>query len=288
MSKPNEGSKAVELGKVNRLTVLRSTAHGLFLDGGRLGEILLPKRYIKNDMEAGSKVDVFLMRDSEERLVATTQYPKAMVGEFAFLQVKQSTGVGAFLDWGMPKDLLVPFREQRVSMKEGQSYVVYIYLDRVSDRIAATSKLDKFLDREPPTYKAAQEVDLLIVQRTDLGFKAIVNGKHWGMLFNNEIIGNVQRGDRMKGFIRQVRSDLKIDLCLHRPGYAKVTDSSKEILQYLKDEGGFMPVTDKNSADEIFALFGISKKTYKKAIGALYKKRLIIFEDGGTRLVEKK
>lgn len=224
------------------------------------------------------------MIDSEDRLKVLLK-PVAGVGEFACLRVASATHIGAFLDWGLPKDLFVPFREQKVEMHEGQSYVVRIYLDEASGRIAASSKLDKFLDRAPATYKTGEKVRLLICDKTDLGYKAIVNERHWGILFYNEVFQTLERGQRIDGFIKQVRSDGKIDLCLHKPGFEKVTHLTDVILNHIKAQGGFMPVTDKSPPEEIYRLFGVSKKTYKQAIGALYKKRLITFEDNGTRLV---
>ena len=273
-----------ELGKMNRLPVVKMSAPGAFLDGGDLGEILLPNRYVPAASQEGDNLDVFVYRDSEDRLVATTQRPLAQVGEFACLAVTSTTPIGTFLDWGLPKDLLVPFREQRVRMGEGQSYVVYLYVDPLTDRIVATSKLDKHLDTSPPTYAAGERVELLVVQRTDLGYKAIVNGAHWGVLFTNEVFTPLHRGQRIAGFIKQVREDGKIDLCLQQPGYEKVAALTDVILTYLKQQGGYMPVTDKNPPEDIYRLFGVSKKSYKMAIGALYKKRLITFEGGGTRL----
>ncbi len=277
----------VEIGKINSLEILRSTEFGLFLDGEELGDILLPKRYVSKNWSPGDTVEVFIMLDSEDRLTATTQKPLAMVDEFAHLRVVACTGIGAFLDWGLPKDLLVPFREQKIKMGEGQSYMVRIYLDRASNRIAASSKLDKFLDQTEAQFEPNEKVDLLICARTDLGYKAIINGTHWGMIFHNEAFQPLERGRRIDGFIKQIRPDGKIDLALQKPGYEKVTDLTEIILNHIKAQGGFMPVTDKNSPEEILALFGVSKKTYKKAIGALYKKRLIEFSDNGTKLAGK-
>jgi predicted RNA-binding protein (virulence factor B family) len=275
----------VEVGKFNTLAVVKSSDFGLFLDGGELGEILLPKRYADMNLEAGAQVNVFVMLDSEDRLTATTDKPLAMVDEFANLRVVSVTGIGAFLDWGMPKDLFVPFREQKIKMHEGQLYLVRIYFDRTSGRLAATSKLDKFLDKVEAKFETGEKVDLMIGAKTDLGYKAIVNGTHWGVIFHNEVFTPLPRGSKIEGFIKQVREDGKIDLCLQKPGYEKVTDLTSVILDYIKQQGGFMPVTDKNPPEEIYALFGVSKKTYKKAIGALYKKRLISFENGGTKLI---
>jgi hypothetical protein len=275
----------VEIGRMNRLVITRHSDFGLLLDGGELGEILLPKRYVPKAWKTEDKLDVFVMLDSEDRLMATPEKPKAMAGEFALLRVKEITNIGAFLDWGMPKDLLVPFREQRMLMKEGQSYLVYIYLDRLSGRLVASAKLDKFLKGSGKCYTQGEQVDLMIWQRTDLGYKAIINGERWGMVFHNEVFQSLERGQRLDGYIKQVRPDGYIDLCLQQPGYGKVTSLTDTILNYLKEQGGFMPVTDKNPPEEIRALFGVSKKTYKMAIGALYKKRLIDFTEDGTKLV---
>ncbi len=274
------------LGKMNTLQVLRRSDFGLFLDGGELGDILLPKRYAADDLKPGDRIEVFLMLDSEDRLTATTLKPFAMVDEFACLRVVSVTAVGAFLDWGLPKDLLVPFREQKVKMREGQFQVVRIYLDRVSGRLAATAKLDKFLDKTESNFEPAEKVDLLVCASTDLGYKVIINGLHWGLVFHNEVFQPLERGQRIDGFVKQVRDDGKVDLCLQKPGYEKVTKLTDIILNYLKERGGFMPITGKSPPEEINALFGVSKKTYKQAIGALYKKRLIAFEDNGTKLVE--
>ena len=273
------------LGKMNTLQVLRRTDFGLFLDGGDLGDILLPKRYVADHLKPGDSIEVFIMLDSEDRITATTLKPFAMVDEFACLRVVSVTAVGAFLDWGLPKDLLVPFREQKVKMREGQFQVVRIYLDRVSGRLAATAKLDKFLDKTESNFEPAEKVDLLVCASTDLGYKVIINGLHWGLVFHNEVFQPLERGQRIDGFIKQVRDDGKVDLCLQKPGYEKVTQLTDVILDYLKERGGFMPITGKSPPEEISALFGVSKKTYKQAIGALYKKRLITFENNGTKLM---
>lgn len=274
----------IEIGKVNWLTVLRETDFGLILDGEDLGEILMPCRYIPAEWEIGDELEIFLMLDSEDRLTATNLRPVAMVGEFAYLRVAALTEIGAFLDWGLPKDLFVPFREQKVKMREGESYVVHIYYDDASGRIAASSKLDKFLDLRPPRYHIAQQVDLLICDKTDLGYKAIIDGRHWGVLFYNAVFQPLTRGQRINGYIRRVREDEKIDLCLSKPGDKDIDSVADSILTYLKEHGGFMLITDKSAPEDIGRLFGVSKKTYKRAIGGLYKKRLIDFEDNGTKL----
>jgi len=275
-----------EIGKMNSLTVLRSSAPGLFLDGGELGDILLPGRYAPRGKKPGDMIDVFLMFDSEDRLIATTLKPLAMVGEFAWLRVVSSSGAGTFLDWGLPKDLLVPFREQTVKMLPGRSYMVRIYVDPVSNRIAATARLDRFLDKTPARFKVGQAVELLICAKTDLGYKAIVDGTHWGMIFHNNVYRPIASGQRIQGYIQQIREDGKIGLCLDPPGYGRVGDVADAILAYLDQQGGFMPVTDKTPPEEIHALFGVSKKAYKQALGALYKARRIAFEEGGTRRLD--
>ncbi|VGO19173.1 CvfB family protein [Pontiella sulfatireligans] len=277
----------VEVGKVNTLEVSRNSDFGLLLDGGDLGEILMPKRYVSKEWKPGDKIVAFVYLDSEDRLTASTDRPKAMVGEFALLRAVDVNAVGAFLDWGMPKDLFVPFREQRVKMRQGESYIVHLYYDRASGRIAASSKLDKYLESSRKFYKSGEEVDLMIWQKSDLGYKAIINNERWGMVFFNEVFQTLRRGQRVKGFIKQVRPDGRIDLCLDKPGYEKVTLLTDKILNYIKEQGGFMPITDKNPPEEIYGVFGVSKKTYKKAIGALYKQRMITIEAAGTRLVGK-
>jgi len=268
---------------MNLLKVIRTSAHGLFLDGGTLGDILLPACYASGDWKPGDMIEVFLMLDSEDRLIATTLKPYAVVDEFAWLRVVSSSHAGTFLDWGLPKDLFVPFREQKVKMLEGSFHVVRIYLDPLSNRIAATAKLDRFLDKTPARYAAGQQVALLVCARTDLGYKAIINGAHWGMMYHNQIFRPVECGQHITGFVQQVREDGKIDLTLEAPGYGKVSDVAGAILDALEKQGGFMPVTDKSSPEEIQALFGVSKKTFKQALGALYKAREITFENGGTR-----
>jgi len=276
----------VEIGKVNTLEVVRETDNGLYLDGRELGEILMPKKFITDEVRKLGWADVFVYTDSEDRLVATTEVPFVKVGEFAFLKVEAVTKFGAFLDWGLPKNLLVPFREQRANMVEGRSYLVYVFLDLLTNRIAATAKIDKYLDNTPPEYKIGEEVDLLIAEETDLGYKAIVNSEHWGILYKNQLFQTIRSGDRLKGYVNKVRDDEKIDLLLEKPGYEKVDAISQKILDELKQNRGFMAVSDNTSPEMINALFGISKKNFKKAIGNLYKNRLITFDSDGIRLVK--
>jgi len=274
-----------ELGKLNTLTVLKRLDFGVYLDGGDLEEILLPRRYVPEGCKVGDQLDVFIYLDSEDMLIATTETPKAMVGESAFLNVLEVNRVGAFLDWGLPKDLLVPFGEQQKPMQVGQSYVVYLYIDPASERIAASSKLDKFIGDTSPYYKEQQQVDLLICGRTDLGYKAIVDGGTIGLLFNNDVLKPISIGQTMKGYIKHIRADKKIDLCLQLVTREALDALSEKILSFLKVEGGRSTMTEKSSADVIAKQFGVSKKSYKKALGKLYKKRLILIEKTHISLV---
>lgn len=276
----------LEIGKINTLTVNRETDNGVYLDGGDHGEILMPKKFVTDEVKEKAEAEVFVYTDSEDRLVATTETPFAMVGEFVQLEVKATSTFGAFLDWGLPKDLLVPFREQRSKMVEGNSYWVYIYLDLLSNRIAASAKLHKFLDNTPPEYEVGREVDLIILEETDMGYKAIVNQEHTGMLYKNQVFQELELGAKTKGYINKVREDEKIDLLLEKPGYEKVDAISAKIINELKENHGFMAVSDKSSPEMIQAMFGISKKNFKKAIGGLYKKRMITFESDGIKLAE--
>ncbi|RLD60329.1 MAG: GntR family transcriptional regulator [Bacteroidetes bacterium] len=273
-----------EIGKFNKLQIIREVDFGVYLDGEDYGEILMPKKYLTENYKVDDFVDVFVYLDSEDRIVATTEKPYAMVGEFAFLKVVAVNEFGAFLDWGLIKDLLVPFNQQKQKMEEGEFYLVYIYLDEKSERIAASSKLDKFLDKEPVDYEEGQEVNLIIDKQTNIGYKAIINNTHWGVIFKNEIFQPLTKGQKIKGYIKKIREDKKIDLSLYKKGYEKVDDSLNTILDILKENNGFIPISDKSSPETIYNMFGISKKTYKKIIGALYKKKLISIEENGIKL----
>jgi len=276
----------VEIGRINTLQVVRETDNGFYMHGEELGEILMPKKFITDEVRNLGWADVFVYSDSEDRLVATTEEPFAMVGDFAYLKAVATSKYGAFLDWGLPKDLLVPFREQKADMIEGKSYLVYIFLDEITKRIAASAKLDKFLDNTPPEYEPGDEVQLLIADETDLGYKAIVNNEHWGMLYKNQLYQSLSHGQKITGYINKVRDDEKIDLLLEKPGYEKVDAISQKILDELKLNRGFMAVSDKTSPEMIQVMFGISKKNFKKAIGNLYKKRMITFDSDGIRLIK--
>ncbi len=275
-----------EIGKLNILKLVRETDNGVYLDGENLGEILMPRKFVTDEVRESQEAEVFIYTDSEDWLVATTETPLAKVGEFAFMKVVATSRFGAFLDWGLPKDLLVPFREQKAKMTDGGTYLVYVYLDLQTNRIAASAKIDKFLDNTPPVYETGDEVDLLIAEETDLGYKAIVNSEHWGMLYKNQVFQPLFIGQKTKGYVGKVRDDDKIDLLPEKPGYEKVDAISQKILDELKQNRGFMAVSDTTSPEMINALFGISKKNFKKAIGSLYKKRLIQFDSDGIRLVK--
>ncbi|WP_319509673.1 S1-like domain-containing RNA-binding protein [uncultured Draconibacterium sp.] len=275
-----------EIGKFNTLNIIRETDNGVYLDGGDHGEILMPRKYVSEEMKEQGTAEVFVYTDSEDRLVATTEKPLATVGEFARLEVKATAKFGAFLDWGLAKDLLVPFSEQRTKMQEGNSYWVYVYLDLLTNRVVASAKLHKFLDNTPPEYVKGQEVSLIITEETDLGFKAIVNLEHTGILYKNQVFRKLEIGSQTKGYIAKVRNDEKIDLLLEEPGYEKVDSISQKILAELEANNGFMAVSDKSSPEMIKAMFGISKKNFKKAIGGLYKKRLISFVSDGIKLLK--
>ena len=277
----------VEIGRINKLTIKRMLDYGAHLDGGESGDILLPIKYVPEKCRPGDEVEVFVYVNREEHLRATTQKPYATVGQFAKLRVVTNSSSGAYLDWGLQKELLVPKREQHAKMKEGKSYVVFVFLDKKTNRITASSKLDKFLSLQPPNYNEAEEVDLFICDKTDLGYKAVVNNSHWGMVYKNEVFQKLHIGQQLKGYIKKIRLDLKIDLSLQPSGYQKVGDISQTILKTIKDLGGRIAVTDKSPPEDIYSLFRVSKKTFKKAIGTLYKKRLITIDTNGIKLAQK-
>ena len=278
----------LEIGKINSLRILKKVNFGLYLDGGESGEILMPLRYVPQDCHVDDTIDAFIYNDSEDRLIATTEIPLAQVGDFACLKVLSVNQYGTFLDWGLSKDLLVPFREQKMTMEEGKWYIVYVYLDEETKRIAATSKIEKHFNKEKPDYTVGQEVNLLIWTQTDIGYKAIINNEFQGILYANEIFQKLERGQKLTGYIKKIRDDGKIDLTLSKPGLEKIDDLSQRIIALLNENHGFLAVSDKSSAEDIYELFKESKKSFKKSIGILYKQRLIIIEDEGIRLVADK
>lgn len=274
----------IKLGKYNQLEVVKEVDFGVYLNGDEDGEILLPKRYVPEGTKPGDVLNVFIYLDMEERLVATTLQPYVQVGEFACLEVAWVNQFGAFLNWGLMKDLFVPFREQKMKMQKGKRYVVYVHLDEESYRIVASAKVEHFLSTEKPDYQPGQEVEVLVWQRTELGYKVIVENKFSGMLYHNEIFQPLEVGMRLTAFIKQVRPDGKIDLVLQKAGARKVDDFSEVLWQYIKDNDGFTPLNDKTDAEVIYYTFGVSKKTFKKAVGDLYKKRRIVLEEDGIHL----
>ena len=244
----------IKIGAYNELKIIKQVDFGFYLDGFEEGEILLPRRYATDEMQIGDTINVFLYFDSEDRLIATTQRAKAEVNKFASLKVIDTNRAGAFLDWGLPKDLLVPFNQQKIAMKEGYGYVVYVYQDDISERLVASSKLDRFLDIEPANYSVGDKVDLLIADKTDIGFKAIINNKHWGVLFESEVFGEMGIGKQCKG--------------------------------YIKQNQGFLPLHDKSTPQQIAKILKMSKANFKKSIGQLYRKKLITIENNGIRINE--
>lgn len=278
-----------QLGRRNRLTILYETDSGYYLDGGTLGEILLPGRYIQKGSRPGEIMDVFLYRDSEDRLVATTEYPLAMVGEFASLRVVgMNPRVGSFLDWGLSKDLLLPIREQKDGLDIGYWVVVAVLLDEKTDRIVASARISRHLNLTPPDYHEGQEVNLLITGATPLGYNAIVNNAHTGLLYRAEVATPLKMGQRMTGYIRSVREDGKIDLGLDQAGHRRIDNYQTHIIEALEAAGGGMPYHDGSSPEEIREVFGMSKKAFKQAIGTLFKARRIVIADQGIRLVPTK
>ena len=261
--------KRIKLGEYNRLTIVKAVDFGLYLDGGDEGEILLPSRYVPKDCRIGDELDVFIYLDNEERIVATTQKPLAKVGDFAYLEVSWVNEYGAFLHWGPLKDLFCPFREQKMRMEIGESYIVFVYIDRESYRIAASAKIEHYLQKDTPPYTVGTETDLLIWQKTDLGFKVIIDNRYQGLVYEDQIFKRIHTGDRMKGYISRVREDGKLDVTLQPLGYQQARAFSDTLLQYLKNNGGFCDLGDKSDAEDIKRRFQVSKKTFKKAVGDL-------------------
>lgn len=275
------------IGKTNLLGIIRESAPGLYLDGGELGELLLPRRYIPRDIAPKDKLNVFVYRDSEDRLVATTETPFAQVGEFATMEVISiNPKVGAFLDWGLSKDLLLPFREHEKPLRIGQWVVVYVCLDPKSDRIIASARLGRHLSKEAPGYRDGQEVDLLITSETELGYNAIVENSHRGLLYKDNLANPLQIGERLKGYVRTIRPGGKIDLSLDASGYQRVASLTDKIVQVLERHKGHLAFDDDSSPEAIRQAFGVSKKAFKQALGQLYKTRRIRFKKPGIELLD--
>jgi predicted RNA-binding protein (virulence factor B family) len=274
----------INIGKINKLNIVKQQGADVYLDDGTSGKVLLADRRLPANCQVGDSLDVFVYVDSDGHLAATSRKPLAQVGDIAWMKVVSLNYVGAFLDWGLPKDLLVPFSEQYHEMEVGRSYLVKVFLDD-QNRIAATTKIDKLLSDESVDFEVGQKVSLIIADTSDLGIKAIINNSHWGMLYQNELYQSVRKGQKLDGYIKQIREDRKIDLSLHEPGYGKVISLTDSILAKLKANDGVLMLGDKSPPEAIYATFGVSKKVFKQAIGALYKQQLITIEDGEIRLV---
>jgi predicted RNA-binding protein (virulence factor B family) len=275
------------IGRYNSLQVVKHTNFGLYLDGGADGEILLPNRYIPKDIPSEDEdwLNVFIYLDSEDKLLATTEKPKVQVGEFASLKVVEVNSIGVFLDWGLPKDLLLPYSEEKRTLQAGDYCVVHVYLDKHTRRITATARLDRYLDKTPASYSVGQEVDLLVAEATDMGFKAIINNKHWGLIHKNEVFKFMRAGKQEKGYIKEVRTDGNISLSLQPVGEQAASSLNSKILGKLRDNNGVLPVSDKSDPQLISNLFGVSKGNFKKAIGALYKQGQIVIHADRIELV---
>lgn len=281
----------VKIGDFNRLKVKELARRegygpifGVYLEGGREGDILMPQKYVPEGVKPGDEIDCFVYLDQEERLVATTEKPLAKVGDFAWLKCSWVNEYGAFLDWGITKNLFCPFREQKKRMEVGNSYIVHIHIDEESYRLMASAKVEHYLSHDTPSYKTNDEVDLLIWQKTDLGFKVIVDNKFGGLVYQDQIFQYIHSGDRLKGYVAQVRADGKLDITLQPTGRRETEDFAQTLLQWLKDNGGECPLGDKSDAEDIKRMFQVSKKTFKRAVGALYKQHLIVLEGNGFRL----
>lgn len=266
----------MKLGQFNTLTVVKTVDFGVYLDGGRAGEILLPSRSVPEGTQVGDELSVFIYLDQEERIIATTEQPLAVVGDFAYLEVSWVNQYGAFLNWGLMKDLFCPFREQKMRMQQGHSYIVHVHIDEESYRIVASAKIEKYLSDERPPYKPGDEVDLLIWQKTDLGFKTVVGNRFSGLIYDSQVFQDIHTGDRLTGFVSNVRPDGKLDISLQKSGRQQTLDFSDTLLKYIRAHEGRCPFGDKSEAEDIYNEFHVSKKVFKKAVGDLYKRHLII------------
>jgi len=275
----------IEIGKYIELKILRKTSVGFFLGDKEGEEVLLPNKYCSENMKPEEELKVFVYRDSSEKKVATTLIPKISLHEFALLEVSSVSGVGAFLDWGLEKELMVPFREQRQKMEEGRWYIVYLDPDEKTDRLYASNRIEKFLQNEAVSLSIGEEVELLVLQKTDLGYSVIVNHAHKGLIFENEVFQELNIGERIKGYVKKIREDNKIDISIQPLGYKNFNDANSELIyNTLIEHKGFLPFTDRSTPEEIYSQFGISKKAFKKSIGALYKQRKIDIQSQGIKL----
>jgi uncharacterized protein len=273
----------MKLGRYHTLRVVKEVDFGVYLDADG-NEILLPAAYVPEGTQPDDELEVFLYRDSEERPIATTLRPYAIVGECAYMEVKQVTRVGAFLDWGIAKDLLVPFSEQPFKLMEEMLVLAYVFHDERTDRIAATCQLNKFINNKEITVAEGDAVELVIGEETELGHRVVINHKHWGMLYFNEIFKEIHLGDRVEGFVKKLREDGKIDVALQKQGYAEVRDASEILYDKIKENDGVLLLTDKSEPEAIYDELQMSKKTFKKALGAVYKARRVSIDDRGIYL----
>jgi uncharacterized protein len=273
----------INVGNYNTLKVLRYTDFGVYLDDGAEG-ILLPKRYVPEDVKAGDELKVFIYHDSEDRLIATTLQPKGVVGEIVLLNCVATTRQGAFLDWGLMKDIFVPKSQQVLDMYPEKKYLVRIYIDEQTGRIAASEKIEQYLSNEFLTVKELEVVNLVVYRKTEIGYMMVINNQHLGLLHNNEVFRNMSVGDAMQGFIKKIYPDNKIDVVVGKPGYNKVEDETEKILRLLHENNGYLPYHDKSDPEEIYSFFGMSKKTFKMTTGNLYKNRKIVFTQTGIKL----
>ncbi len=273
-------------GTINELVIDHLELHGAYLTDGQGQQLLLPGKWMPENSKPGDTIEVFVYFDSDDRPIATTLKPYAQLNEVAFLEVADVNNTGAFLDWGLDKQLLVPYREQKAKMISGKKYLVYIFADPESGRIAGSAKVEHFIDKEPATYVAGQEVDIILWEKTDLGYKAIIENKHQGLLYENEVFERMSRGLKRKAYISKLREDGKIDLRLQPSGYEKVDGLAAKILYELKNNNGFLPLNDKSDAEEVYDLLEMSKKNFKKAIGLLYKNKQIHFTGDGIQLTK--
>ncbi len=277
----------LRVGQFNNLAVIKEVDFGYYLDSedDQWGEILLPSNQAPGDCSVGDCLDVFIYFDSEDRIIATTRRPHVVVGQFNLLRVASLENFGAFMDWGLSKDLFVPFGEQKIRLQANRSYIVRAFIDEGSGRIVGSTRINQFINQVPADYDVGQMVDLLIARETELGYTAIINDAHWGFLYHNEIFKDVRIGKKVRGYIQKMRDDGKIDLSLTSMGYEKVAGIAETILNQLARNNGFLPVTAKTSPEELSDRFGVSKKNYKKALGSLYKQRLLSIDPDGIRLL---
>jgi predicted RNA-binding protein (virulence factor B family) len=276
----------VTAGIYHVLKVLKLVEFGVYLDGGGV-EILLPKRFVPKGAKAGDEIRVFVYHDSENRLIATTQNPRGIVGDIVMLEVVSVTRQGAFLDWGLMKDLFLPLSQQRLRLTKGQRVPVLIYLDNQTGRVAATEKFSQVLDNEHLTVKEKEEVDLFVYRKTDLGYEVIINNRHIGLMHYDDVFQELGIGDRLRGYIKAIRPDRKIDIMPGLAGYRKVENETEKIIRLLEENGGYLPYHDKSDPAEVYSFFGMSKKTFKMAIGALYKQRRISMNERGILLTSE-